>query len=79
MSCSIITIEIDEGNLEEDLPAEATVDIGSLSLDPRNDIRKGTKDIWLMAFRALFEVSLVFLSDGDGTRVPQLTTSTTIW
>lgn len=38
------------------------MDSGSLSLDPRKDIRKGTSDIWLIAFRALFEVSLVSLS-----------------
>ena len=45
-----------------DLPAEVTVDSGSLSLDARNDIRNGTREIWLIAFKALFEVSLVFPS-----------------
>ena len=39
-------------------PAEVTVDIGSFSREAKKDIRKGTRDIWLMAFRALFEVSL---------------------
>lgn len=47
---------------EGEVPAEATVETGSLSRAPRKDIRKGTRDIWLIAFRALFEVSLVFLS-----------------
>ena len=39
-------------------PVEDTVDIGSLSFDPRKDIRNGTSATWLMAFNALFEVSL---------------------
>lgn len=35
-----------------------TVEIGSLSRAPRNDIRKGTRAIWLIAVSALCEVSL---------------------
>ena len=50
------------GRQPDCLPAEDTVDKGSLSLDPRKDMRKGMSDIWLTAFNALFEVSLVFLS-----------------
>ena len=42
------------------LPAEVTVDSGNFSRDPRKDIRNGTSEIWLIAFNALFEVSLVF-------------------
>lgn len=35
-----------------------TVESGSLSRAPRNDIRKGTRAIWLIAVSALCEVSL---------------------
>ena len=34
-----------------------------------NDIKKGTSDIWLIAFRALFEVSLVFMSSRDASQI----------
>ena len=46
-------------------PAEVTVDNGNLSLAARKDIKNGTSDIWLIAFKALFEVSLVFVSSRD--------------
>lgn len=35
---------------------------GSLSRNPRKDIRNDTKPIWFMAFKALLDVSLVYLS-----------------
>lgn len=47
---------------EQILPAEATVDSGNFSLAAKKDIKNGTSDISLMEFRALFEVSLVFVS-----------------
>lgn len=43
-----------------EVPAAVTVDSGSLSRAARNDIKNEIKPIWLMAFRALFDVSLVF-------------------
>ena len=62
-------------------PAEVTVDNGNLSLAARKDIKNGTSDLWLIAFKALFEVSLVVVSSRDaqqGTRsVDALTTGTT--
>ena len=39
-------------------PAEVTVAKGSLSREPKNDIKNGTSEIWLIAFNALFDVSL---------------------
>ncbi len=42
------------------VPAEVTVDTGSLLREPKKDMRKGTRAIWLMALRALLDVSLVF-------------------
>lgn len=47
---------------EQSLQAEATVDSGNFSLAARKDIKNGTSDISLMEFKALFEVSLVFVS-----------------
>jgi len=46
------------------LPAETTVDIGNLLREDRKDIKNGMRLIWLMALRALFEVSLNILRQG---------------
>ena len=40
--------------MKRDLPAEVTVDNGRLSLEARKDIKNGTSDIWLIAFKDLF-------------------------
>lgn len=55
------------GSYEGHIPAEVTVDTGSLSVAAMKDIKKGTSDIWLMAFKALFEVSLGFVSSRDAS------------
>ena len=47
------------------VPADVIVVSGNLSLAARKDIKNGTSDIWLIAFRALFEVSLGFISSND--------------
>ena len=47
------------------LPAEVTVPMGSLSLAPRKDMRKGTRLISLMALSALLLVSLMGLRMSD--------------
>jgi hypothetical protein len=39
-------------------PAAVTVAMGNFSRAARKDIKKGTRLIWLIAFRALFDVSL---------------------
>ncbi len=64
MSISAIRTHV---GVKHDLPAEVTVDSGKLSLEARKDIKKGTSDIWFIAFKALFEVSLVFVSSRDAS------------
>ena len=41
-----------------------TVAVGSLSLAAKNDMRKGTRFIELIAFKALFDVSLINIRSG---------------
>jgi hypothetical protein len=47
------------------IPAEMTVAKGKESFAPRKDIKKGTSWISLIAFNALFEVSLQMLKRGS--------------
>lgn len=60
-----------------ELPAATTVETGNLSRETRNDIKKGIKCIWLMALRALFEVSLIVLSQRTRNDTEVLTKGTT--
>lgn len=77
--CAVARVQIDNEckHIAEYWPAEVTVDKGNLSLEARNDIRNGTRDIWLIAFIALFDVSLIYLSvrgdivySGDSREAP---------
>lgn len=45
-------------NIKGTIPADVTVDIGSFSRAARKDMRNGTREIWLIVVRALFDVSL---------------------
>lgn len=42
-------------------PAAVTVDTGSLLRDAIKDIRNGTRLMWFIASRALFDVSLILV------------------
>ena len=56
--------QMDNEEAIRNLPAETTVDIGNLLREDRKDIKNGMRLIWLMALRALFEVSLNILRQG---------------
>lgn len=56
--------QVDNEEVIRNLPAETTVDIGNLLREDRKDIKNGMRLIWLMALRALFEVSLSILRQG---------------
>lgn len=50
--------------LFRNIPAAVTVAMGSWSRAARNDIKKGTRFIWFIAFSALLEVSLKIIRIG---------------
>lgn len=56
--------QVESEEAVKELPAATTVDIGNLSREDKKDIRNGIRLIWLMALRALFEVSLIILRQG---------------
>ena len=56
--------QVDSEETERKLPAETTVDIGNLLREDRKDIKNGIRLSWLIALRALFEVSLIVLRQG---------------
>jgi hypothetical protein len=58
------------------IPADVTVDSGSSSREVRKDIKNGTRFISLIAFKALFEVSLISLSATKDKKRIILTTDT---
>ena len=72
--------QVESNEAVRELPAATTVDIGNLSREDKKDIKNGMRLIWLMASRALFEVSLIILRNNNtlgGAKIP--TTSTTRW
>lgn len=56
--------QVDSEEAARKLPAETTVDIGNLLREDRKDIKNGIRLSWLIALRALFEVSLIVLRQG---------------